>query len=101
MNVTLLALACLLAGAAALPAMAQITTGSVSGTVKDAQGGVIPGATVTLVSDTRGTRAVPIVTNDTGDFVLANVTADTYTIEISMPSFKTLKHSGVEVTPGS
>ena len=29
--------------------------GTVTGTVKDAQGGIIPGATVTLVSETRGT----------------------------------------------
>ena len=39
---------------AATPALAQITTGTVSGTVKDAQGGVIPGATVVL--DQRNAR---------------------------------------------
>ena len=32
----------------AAPALSQVTTGSVAGTVKDAQGGVIPGATVIL-----------------------------------------------------
>ena len=53
----------------ALSAAAQLTTGSIAGTVKDAQGGVIPGATVTLVSESRGTRSVPVVTNDIGDFV--------------------------------
>ena len=42
--------------AGAWPARAQITTGSVGGTVKDPQAGVIPGATVTLVSETRGTQ---------------------------------------------
>jgi len=48
------------------PVAAQITTGTVTGTVKDAQGGVIPGATVVLVSETRGTKSAPAVTNETG-----------------------------------
>jgi hypothetical protein len=84
----------------ALPATAQLTTGSIGGTVKDAQGGVIPGATVTLVSETRGTRSVPVVTNATGDFVFPNIPADTYTIEVEMASFKTLRQSGLSVNPG-
>ncbi len=37
----------------AVSASAQITTGTLSGTVKDAQGGVIPGATVVLISETQ------------------------------------------------
>ena len=53
--------ACALAILLASPAAAQLTTGSVGGTVKDAQGGVIPGATVTLVSETRGTRSIPAI----------------------------------------
>ena len=57
----------------ALAAAAQITTGSMTGTVKDAQGGVIPGATVTLVSETSGTKSPPIVTTETGDFLFVNV----------------------------
>jgi hypothetical protein len=80
---------------------AQGVTGTVTGTVKDAQGGVIPGATVTLISQTRGTTSVPVVTNATGDFVFPNLTADTYTIQIEMSSFRTLKRTGVEVNPGS
>ncbi len=47
----------------ALPAVAQITTGTVSGTVKDAQGAVIPGASVTLISETRGTQLSDVFTN--------------------------------------
>ena len=62
-----------LSWALALPAWAQITTGTVAGTVKDAQGGAIPGATVTLVSESHGTKSAPVVTSDTGDFVFANV----------------------------
>jgi hypothetical protein len=63
---------------------AQITTGTVSGSVKDAQGGVVPGATVVLISESRGTRSVAAVTNETGDYVLPNITPDTYTVEVSM-----------------
>jgi hypothetical protein len=102
LNAAIVATACLaLAGGAARPASAQITTGTVSGTVKDPQGGVIPGATVTLLSETQGTRGTPVVTNATGDFVFPNVVADTYTVQVEMPSFKTLKRSNVSVSPGS
>ena len=83
---------------AALPARAQITTGTVSGTVKDAQGGVVPGATVVLVSETKGTKSAPQVTNSTGDYVFPNVAADTYSVEISMEGFKTLTRKNVIVT---
>ena len=80
---------------------AQINTGTVSGTVKDAQGGVVPGATVTLISEARGTRSAPVVTNENGDFVFPNVAADTYTIEVVLESFKTSQRSGIAVSPGS
>jgi hypothetical protein len=86
--------------ASARTAQAQITTGSVGGTVKDAQGGVIPGATVTLVNEAQGTRFEPVVTSVSGDFVFANVASGTYAIVIEMPSFKKLKRSGVVVSAG-
>ncbi len=86
---------------ATLSAEGQITTGTVAGTVKDAQGGVIPGATVVLTNDARGTKTNPVVTSSAGDFVLPNIAAGTYTLEVSMPSFKTLKQTNVIVSPGS
>ena len=76
---------------------AQTTTATVSGTVKDGQGGVIPGASVTLISESRATRLAPAVTNETGDFVIPNITADTYSIEVAMSGFKTLKRPGIVV----
>ena len=85
---------------AAMPASAQITTGTVAGTVKDAQGGVVPGATVVLISETKGTKSAPQVTNSTGDYVFPNVAQDTYSVEITMESFKTLTRKGVIVTGG-
>ena len=82
-------------------AFAQGVTGTITGTVKDAQGGVIPGATVTLISDTRGTMSAPVVTNSHGGFVVPNIAADTYTIQVEMPSFRTLRRTGVVVSSGS
>ena len=84
-----------------LPATAQVTTGSITGTVKDAQGGVVPGATVTLKSETKGTTLTPVVTDSSGNFALPVTPVDTYTIEISMDSFKTVQQSNVAVSPGS
>ena len=51
--------AALMVLAAAISASAQITTGTVAGTIKDAQGAVIPGATVVLISEARGTKSAP------------------------------------------
>src|SRR5213595_1142508 len=82
------------------PALAQMTTGTVSGTVKDPQGGVIPGAAITLTSDTRGTKLSDVFSNDQGDFTFVNVPPDKYTIAVSMQGFKPAKQSGIGVSPG-
>jgi len=80
------------------PALAQITTGNVSGIVRDPQGGVIPGATVVLISETRGTKSAPTTTNETGLYVFPNVTPDTYTIEVTLDAFKTVRRNGIAVS---
>jgi hypothetical protein len=85
---------------AASPVSAQITTGNITGTVKDAQGGVVPGATVVLISEARGTKAAPVTTNEVGVYVMPNVTADTYTVEVSMDGFKTVRRQGIKVSGG-
>jgi hypothetical protein len=84
----------------ATPAVAQITTGTVSGTVKDSTGGVIPGATVVLTSETRGTKSAPALTNESGTYVFPNVTPDTYTVEITLEGFKTARLDGIRVSGG-
>jgi hypothetical protein len=99
-SVRVLAVAIVALFAGIAPAAAQITTGTVTGNVKDSQGGVIPGATVVLISDSRGTKLAPAVTNETGDFVVANVTPDRYTVEVTMDGFKTVRRSGVAVSGG-
>ena len=83
-----------------MPASAQITTGNITGTVKDAQGGVVPGATVVLIDEARGTKLAPAVTNETGSYTFPNVTAATYTVEVTMSGFKTALSKGIPVSGG-
>lgn len=91
----LLVLSCL----ASAPASAQVTSGSVFGSVKDSSGAVIPGATVVLISASRGT-SVETSTNENGDFIFPNALGDTYTVRVTMDGFKTLERPNVPVSPG-
>src|SRR5687768_14612684 len=94
------AIVCLLSSFfAASPAVSQVTSGSVFGSVKDASGAVIPGATVVLISASRGT-SVETSTNENGDFIFPNALGDTYTVRVTMDGFKTLERPNVPVSPG-
>ena len=74
-----LALAIITIVVCGFPAMAAAQASStVAGTVKDGQGLVIPGATITLISESRGTTFETVAGN-TGDFVVSNAPAETYT----------------------
>ena len=50
---------------------------------------VSDGATVTLIDEARGTKLAPAVTDDTGTYNFPNVTAATYTVEVTLAGFKT------------
>lgn len=84
----------------AAPAAAQLVTGTVTGSVKDQQGATMPGVTVTLINEGRGTQLSPAVTNTKGDFVLANVPTGTYTIRLALDGFRTISRKGIEVSAG-
>ena len=90
---TLAAMLCL-AGPALVHA--QTTSASVSGLIKDAQGGMLPGATVTLTSRTQG-NALTATTDDEGRFVFGIVRPDGYTLRVTMNGFKTLERTNVVV----
>ena len=79
-------------------ALAQITTGTVTGRVIDPSGAVVPNASVILISETRGTRSATLATNSDGDYVFPNVTADRYTVEVTAAAFKVVKRTGVVVS---
>lgn len=76
-------------------------TGSLAGAVEDVRGGAIPGATIVLISESRGTRSLPAVSNAEGDFVFPTLTPDVYTVEATMPGFRVLRRPGITVRGGS
>ena len=76
--------------AVAIPLHAQTTSASVAGAVKDAKGGVLPGASVTLTSETQGTE-MSVVTDELGNFYFPIVRPDTYTLKIALQGFQTVQ----------
>jgi hypothetical protein len=72
----------------------------VFGTVRDSQGAVVPGATVTLTSETKGTKLAPAITTPDGNYVFPGVTPDVYSVEITLEGFKTLIQQGIRVSGG-
>jgi hypothetical protein len=96
MRSTAIAIAVCLVAWATPPAYAQnVTTGSLTGVVKDAQGGVLPGATVTAVHEPTGT-SYETVTEGDGRFQLLHVrVGGPYNVTISLQGFKPLMQMGV------
>jgi hypothetical protein len=73
------------------------STGTVEGRVVDASGGPIPGAKIVLVSESNGTRSAPVVSNPSGLFSVTTVAPGSYTIEVTMRGFRTVRRPGVAV----
>jgi hypothetical protein len=72
---------------------AQVTSGTIFGTVKDPSGAVVTGATVTIANPTNGLRRT-VTSSDTGDFVAPNLLPGTYTITVEAQGFKKLESTG-------
>jgi len=84
--------------ALAVPAGAQLQSGNVSGTVRDAQGAVLPGATVTMTGS-GPTRT--FTTDDAGEFRFLNLAPGTYKITVDLPGFAKHVNESVVVAVGA
>ncbi|HXG54307.1 MAG TPA: carboxypeptidase regulatory-like domain-containing protein [Vicinamibacterales bacterium] len=83
----------------AASAYAQIPTGTILGGVKDAQGAVVPGATVTATNT--GTQFSRSATTDLeGQYQLALLPVGDYAVQISMSGFKTFARTGIALEVG-
>ncbi|HLM56572.1 MAG TPA: TonB-dependent receptor [Pyrinomonadaceae bacterium] len=96
---TALMVALCLSAMAASVASAQTTTATVGGTVKDAQGAVVAGATVTLTDMATG-REVTASTNSEGAFIFTDVRSGDYVLTAESAGFKKTETRGVKVNVG-
>jgi hypothetical protein len=81
---------------AAVPAFAQFERGKISGTIKDAQGGVMPGVTVTATNQ-QNQQAVSATTDDSGFYTFANLTPGRYNMNAELQGFKKVVRNDVQL----
>ncbi len=82
------------------PATAQTITATVSGTVIDNAGAIIPGASVTLSNDLNIKDVRVIATNGSGVFSFPAVPSGNYTVTIQVKGFQKYVQSGIHLDPG-
>ena len=76
------------------PAVAQTTFGSISGTVTDASGAVIPGAQVTVINEGTGMRRNVSTAND-GIFTIPALDVGTYRLHVEAKGFSPQEKTGL------
>jgi hypothetical protein len=75
----------------------QRVTGTISGTVTDASGAVVPDASIVVTSTNTGVTIFNTATDQTGAYSVAAVQPGTYSIEVSDSGFKTDVRLGVVI----
>ena len=84
---------------AATPAFAQLTTGTISGTVIDSTKASVPGVTVTIENINTGLNRT-VFTNERGFYEAPNLPVGTYTVTANLQGFGTAITKDVVLTVG-
>ena len=72
-------------------------TGAITGVVKDASGGVLPGVTVEAASPVLIEKVRSVVTDDTGQYRIVDLRPGTYSVTFTLPGFSTVRREGIEI----
>src|SRR5438445_13484674 len=80
-------------------ASAQVTTGSVVGTVKDSAGAVLPGVSIKLMNTDTG-AARTVIADELGRYNAPQLPLGGYEISAGLPGFQTAVRRGVTLTIG-
>jgi hypothetical protein len=82
-----------------VPAFSQGSTGRILGTVTDQSGGVVAGATVSVVDTQRGVTRT-LVTDDAGEYNAPNLTPGAYLVRAEAKGFKKIERTNVGLEVG-
>jgi hypothetical protein len=70
---------------------------TITGTVKDASGAVLPGVSVEAASSALEEKVRSVVTDGTGQYRIVSLPPGTYTLTVSLPGFNTVRREGIEL----
>ena len=84
--------ACLLASAAAL--LAQSDRGTITGTISDPAGAVVPNAAVEARNTDTGAN-YPVAASGTGNYTIPELPSGTYQVTVTAPGFKKFIRTGL------
>lgn len=79
--------------------LAQVTTATISGTIKDTTGAMLPGATVTIKNLNTGITRT-LIADDQGRYYAPNLALGNYEVQASLAGFQTEVRSGITLTIG-
>ena len=79
-----------------LTSQAQAVYGSIFGTVTDNTGAAIPGATVTITDEAKGTSVV-VQSGASGDYSVEHLIPDLYDVKVVFQGFETFEAKGIQV----
>src|SRR5262249_29897163 len=79
---------------------AQSDAGQISGFVRDAQQGALPGATITAVNEATGASR-STATTPAGFYVRPDIPVGPYTLSVELPGFKKFVRTGIRLTTAS
>src|SRR5690606_26442468 len=81
----------------ALPSLAY-AQGTLTGTVRDASGGVLPGVTVEATSPAIQGGVRSVVTDNAGVYRIIELNPGTYTLTVSLPGFSTVRREDLQLS---
>ena len=78
------------------PLFSQSSNGTISGSVADSSGAVVPGVTVTATNNATGV-VTTVLSNDSGVYNFASLLPGTYKVSAMLPGFQTQTFNDVQL----